>query len=210
MPASTLGLVTRRARSLLDADLAMLVLPAPDEDNTLVVRVADGLAARELLGSTLPADHSMAGLAMRDREPALIADGSKDPRLFRPPAWPHDIGATLIVPLHARGETLGSMTIARQRGRPRFLTSDVTFMKTFAAHATLAMADARQQEELRLLRSVEERERMADSLRDTVASRRYSVGLTLHVLLQSDLSQGAHGADLERDRRARRDDCRAA
>ena len=113
MPASTLGLVTRRARSLLDADLAMLVLPAPDEDNTLVVRVADGLAARELLGSTLPADHSMAGLAMRDREPALIADGSKDPRLFRPPAWPHDIGATLIVPLHARGETLGSMTIAR-------------------------------------------------------------------------------------------------
>ncbi|HEY5173304.1 MAG TPA: GAF domain-containing protein, partial [Acidimicrobiia bacterium] len=185
----TLGLVTRRARSLLDADLAMLVLPALDQENTLVVHVAEGLAARELLGSALPADHSMAGLAMREREPALIADGSKDPRLFRPPAWPADIGATLIVPLHARGETVGSMTIAKRRGRSMFLASDVTLMKAFAAHATLAITDARQQEQLRSLRDLEEREAMAESLRDTVVNRLYNVGLTLHVLLQPDLPE---------------------
>ncbi len=183
----TLDLVTRYARRLLDADLAMLVLPSLEEDNALVVRVADGLAARALVGSTLPTDDSMSGRAMREREPALVADGSKDPRLFRPPAWPDDIGATLIVPLHARGETLGSLTIAKRRGQPMFLASDVTFMKTFAAHATLAIADARQQERLRSLQVLEERDRLADSLRDTVANRLYDVSLTLHLLLQSEL-----------------------
>jgi PAS domain S-box-containing protein len=187
----TLELVTRRARALLDADLAMLVLPDVNVEGELVIRVADGLAARQLVGSMLPADRSMAGIAMREHEPALITDGSKDPRLFRPPAWPHDIGPTLVVPLHARGETVGSMTIARRRGRPMFLASDVTFMKTFAAHATLAISDVRQQEHLRLLRTLDERDRMADMIKDTVVNRLFSVGLTLHVLLQHDLPEGS-------------------
>jgi PAS domain S-box-containing protein len=186
----TLDLVTRRARALLDADLVMLVLPDGNVEGELVVQVADGLAAGQLVGSMLPADSSMAGIAMREHEPALIADGSKDPRLFRPPAWPHDIGPTLVVPLHARGQTVGSMTIARCGGRPMFLASDVTLMKTFAAHATLAIADLRRQENLRLLRALDERDRMAETLKDTVVNRLYSVGLTLHVLLQHDLPEG--------------------
>jgi signal transduction histidine kinase len=82
------------------------------------------------------------------------------------------------------------MTIARCGGRPMFLASDVTLMKTFAAHATLAIADVRRQENLRLLRALDERDRMADTLKDTVVNRLYSVGLTLHVLLQHDLPEG--------------------
>jgi GAF domain-containing protein len=187
----TLDLVTRRARTLLDADLALLVLPDPRVEGELVVQVADGLAAQALVGSMLPTDHSMAGAAMREHEPALIADGAKDPRLFRPPAWPHDIGATLVVPLHARGETVGSMTIARLRGRPMFVASDITYMKTFAAHATIAIADVREQEHLRLLRALDERDRMADTIKDTVVKGLYSVGLTLHVLLQLELPDDA-------------------
>jgi signal transduction histidine kinase len=148
----TLRLVTNRARVLLDADLAMLVLPAPETgdadqlEDVLVVQVADGLAARALEGSSLPTHHSMAGFTMREREPVLIADGSKDPRLFRPPAWPSDLGATLIVPLHARGVTVGVLTIARRRGRPMFLASDISFMTSFAEKATLAITFAKTQE----------------------------------------------------------------
>ena len=44
----TLQLVTARARGLLDADLAMLVVPDPDDAGSLLVRVADGLAAEGL------------------------------------------------------------------------------------------------------------------------------------------------------------------
>jgi PAS domain S-box-containing protein len=183
----TLDLVTRRARALLDADLAMLVLPDRDETSLLVVHVADGLAARELRGSTLPVDHSMSGLAMREREPALIDDGGKDPRLFRPPGWPEDIGPTLIVPLHSRGETLGSITIAKRRGRPMFLASDVIFITTFATHATLAISEARHQEERRFLRTLAERDQLAGSMSDTVIHRLHSVGLTLHVMLQHEI-----------------------
>jgi PAS domain S-box-containing protein len=182
----TLELVTTRARTLLDADLAMLLLPDRDDPDSLVVHIADGLGARELQGSTLPVDRSMSGLAMRDHEPALVADGGKDPRFFRPAGWPDDIGATLIVPLYSRGESLGSVTIAKRRGQRMFDPSDVTLMKTFAAHATLAITEARHREEMRRMRALAERERLADSIRDTVVNRLYSVGLTLHVLLQHE------------------------
>jgi PAS domain S-box-containing protein len=141
----TLRLLTRRARAVLDADLAVLVLPATDDEDTLVVHVADGLAASELLGSPLPTSDSMTELTMRNREPVLIADGSKDPRLSHPPAWPAEMGATLIVPLHARGRTVGCMTIAKHRDRPMFTASDVTFMTTFAEKATLAITFAKAQ-----------------------------------------------------------------
>jgi PAS domain S-box-containing protein len=141
----TLRLLTRRARALLDADLAVLVLPAVDDEDTLVVHVADGLAASELLGSRLPASDAMTELTMRNREPVLIADGSKDSRLSHPPAWPAEMGATLIVPLHARGRTVGCMTIAKHRDRPMFAASDITFMTTFAEKATLAITFAKAQ-----------------------------------------------------------------
>jgi GAF domain-containing protein len=183
----TLDLVTRRARALLDADLAMLVLPDADDPDLLVVHVADGLAARELRGSTIPVNHSMSGVAMREREPALIDDGGKDPRLFRPPGWPDNIGPTLVVPLHSRGESLGSITIAKRRGRPMFLAADVILTKTFAAHATLAISEARHQEERRFLRALAERDRLAGSMSDTVVNRLYNVGLSLHVILQHEL-----------------------
>jgi PAS domain S-box-containing protein len=141
----TLRLLTRRARAVLDADLAVLVLPAADDEDTLVVHVADGLAASELLGSPLPSSDSMTELTMRNREPVLIADGSNDPRLSHPPAWPAEMGATLIIPLHARGKTVGCMTIARHRDRPMFTASDITFMTTFAEKATLAITFAKAQ-----------------------------------------------------------------
>ena len=141
----TLRLLTRRARAVLDADLAVLVLPTSDDEDTLVVHVADGLAASELLGSPLPSSDSMTELTMRNREPVLIADGSNDPRLSHPPAWPADMGATLIIPLHARGKTVGCMTIAKHRDRPMFTASDITFMTTFAEKATLAITFAKAQ-----------------------------------------------------------------
>jgi signal transduction histidine kinase len=45
--------------------------------------------------------------------------------------------------------------------------------------------------ELRYVRALAERERLADSIRDTVVNRLYGVGLTLHVLLQHELTPAA-------------------
>ncbi len=134
----TLRTVSTHARTLLDADLAALALPTEDAE-ILMFRLCDGYGAEALEGSTVRADASLSGSVMREREPALLADASTDLKLHRPPTWPADIGPALFVPLHARGDTLGSLIVAKRRGRPMFRVGDVMLINTFAAQAALAL-----------------------------------------------------------------------
>jgi GAF domain-containing protein len=184
----TLRTITQHARSLLEADLAVLALPA-DDAATLVFRVCDGHGAAELESSTVPFDSSLSGAVVREQQPVLLTDASTDPRLHRPDAWPMDIGPALFVPLRAREGMLGSLILARRHGRPMFRVNDVVLMNTFVVQAALALADARSQDARRALRVLEERERVAAAMRDTVVSRVSGASLTLHTLLQSELSE---------------------
>ncbi|HTL85556.1 MAG TPA: PAS domain S-box protein, partial [Acidimicrobiia bacterium] len=184
---NTLRTISSCARSLLDADLAVLALP--EDDQTLMFRVCDGKGAIELEGSTVPLEASLSGSVMRAGEPALLADASNDPRLIRPATWPDEIGPALFVPLRAREEVLGSLIVAKLKGRSMFRVDDVMLMSTFAAQAALAVADARSQDELRALRVFQERDRVATAMSDTVISKVSSASLMLHTLLQGDLPE---------------------
>ncbi|HYL51325.1 MAG TPA: PAS domain S-box protein [Acidimicrobiia bacterium] len=185
----TLRTISSHARSLLDADLAALAVPADDDPETLVFRVCEGHGADALEGSTVRADASLSGAVMREQEPALLTDASTDPRFHRPAAWPDGMGPALFVPLHARDDTLGSLIVAKRRGRPMFRVNDVLLMSTFAAQAALALTDARAQDALRGLRVLEDRDRVAAAMRDTVVSRVSGASLTLHTVLQGDLAE---------------------
>ena len=189
----TLRTISSHARSLLDADLAALVVPT-DDVTVLVFRVCSGHGAESLEGATVPDDASLSGAVMRERESALLTDAATDPRLHRPDEWPADIGPALFVPLHAREDTLGSLIVARRQGRPMFRVNDVLLMKTFAAQAALALADARSQDALRALQVLEDRDRVAAAMRDTVVSRVSGTSLTLHTLLQGGLAGVAPGS----------------
>jgi signal transduction histidine kinase len=70
-----------------------------------------------------------------------------------------------------------------------FRVNDVLLMNTFAAQAALALADSRRQDALRALRVLEDRDRVAAAMRDTVVSRVSGVSLTLHALLQSEMPE---------------------
>jgi PAS domain S-box-containing protein len=143
---ATLRLVTERARVLLGGDFAILVTRDPGDDDMLVVRAADGQIGEALLGTRHPPEDSKLGWSIRHDDIALVIDGSTDPRLFRPPLWPTGIGATLVVPLRARGETIGSIVIAKCSGLPMFEPADIAFIRAFATHATLAITFGRTQE----------------------------------------------------------------
>ncbi len=184
----TLRTISGHARRLLDADLATLAL-ATDDVETLMFRVCDGDGADALEGSTVRADASLSGAVMREREPALLADASTDSRFHRPAAWPDNMGPALFVPLHARDNTLGSLIVAKRRGRPMFRANDVLLMNTFAAQAALALADSRRQDALRALRVLEDRDRVAAAMRDTVVSRVSGASLTLHAMLQAEMPE---------------------
>ncbi|HEU5055405.1 MAG TPA: GAF domain-containing protein [Kofleriaceae bacterium] len=58
------------------------------------------------------------------------------------------IGTLLVVPLRARGALLGTMTTSRRRGAPGYTPDDLALLEDLAARAGLAIANARQHEEL--------------------------------------------------------------
>jgi PAS domain S-box-containing protein len=187
----TFRAITHHARGLVKADYAMLTVPT-DDGTALVMRIVDAEGAAGLEGSVVPLDSSMAGTVIRDREPQLLVDASTDPRMFRPLGWPEDAGPALFVPMHAGDEILGSLTVANRHGRDLFTVADIARVKAFAAHASVALENARRQEAINRLSTLDEdRQRVADAVHDTVIGRVSSVSLRLHGLLRDDLSPEA-------------------
>ena len=183
----TFRAIAQHARRLVNADYAMLTVPN-DDGSALVMRAVDGDGLGALEGSILPVDASMAAAVIRGREPELLTDASTDPRMFRPADWPRDAGPALFVPMHAGDEILGSLTVANRHGRSLFTTGDIARVKTFAAHASVALADTRRQAAINRLSALDEdRRRVADALLDTVVGRISSASLRLHGLLRDDL-----------------------
>jgi PAS domain S-box-containing protein len=187
----TFRAIIHHARRLVNADYAMLTVPAADR-SSLVIQVVDAEGVDGLEGSVVPLDSSMAGAVIRDREPQMLADASTDARMFRPPGWPRDAGPALFVPMHAGEEVLGSLTVANRQHRPLFTVADIARVRTFAAHASVALENARRQEAINRLEVLDEdRQRVAAALHDTVIGRVSSVSLHLHSLLRDDLSPAA-------------------
>lgn len=180
--------IARHARTLVGADYAMLTTP-DDDGSALVMRVVDGEGIAALEGNAVPLDASMAGEVIRDREPQLLADASTDERMFRPPGWPADAGPALFVPMYAGSDILGSLIVVKRRGRSLFTVGDIARVRTFAAHAAVALENARRQEALNRIAVLDEdRQRVAGAVHDTVIGRVSSVSLRLHGLLRDNVS----------------------
>jgi PAS domain S-box-containing protein len=180
--------IARHARNLVKSDYAMLTTPNED-GSALVMRVAEGDGVAALEGSAVPIEASMAGEVIRDREPQLLVDSSSDPRMYRPPGWPADAGPALFVPLYAGSEIVGSLTVVNRRGRGLFTVADIARARAFAAHAAVALQNARNQEALNRMNALDEdRERVATAVHDTVIGRVSCVSLRLHGLLRDDVS----------------------
>jgi PAS domain S-box-containing protein len=185
----TFRAIIGHARRLVNADYAILTVPTADR-SSLVMRVVDGVDGLE--GSIVPLGSSMAGAVIRDREPQMLADASTDPRMFRPPGWPDDAGPALFVPMHAGEEMLGSLIVASRRHNPMFTVDDIARVKAFAAHASVALENARTQEALNRLNVLDEdRRRVGSVVQDTVIGRMSSVSLHLHSTLRNDLPSAA-------------------
>ena len=73
-----------------------------------------------------------------------------------------------------------------------FGIADIARIKTFAAHAAVALEDSRRQEALNRLNVLDEdRQRVAAALHDTVIGRMSRVSLGLHTMLRDDLAPEA-------------------
>jgi signal transduction histidine kinase len=126
----------------------------------------------------LPRTHGMLGAMLESAEPFRTPDIHTDPR-FRgwwPRAHP-DMRSFLGVPIRSRGGVLGAFYLTEKEGAAEFSEADERLIVLLAAHAAIAIENARLHERSRELSIVEERNRLARELHDSVTQQLFGVVL---------------------------------
>jgi len=124
-----------------------------------------------------PRGHGILGLIIRENRSLRIDDLTADSRRFGFPAH-HPVMRTFLgVPVTIHGRTIGNLYLVDKPGG--FTEADQAIVETFAAHAAIAMENARLHEQVQRLAIVEERERIGKDLHDGVIQAIYAVGLSL-------------------------------
>jgi signal transduction histidine kinase len=172
-----LQLVADRARELVDADLATVALPAGADD--LSIGVVSGVAAAELQGRRFPIADSISGEVLRTGERIVLTDAAADHRVSQPQVSVGAIGPAIWIPLTANGEPVGALSLARLGGAPPFSEAELELVQLFAAHASVILEVDRGRDDVRRLSILEDQERIARDLHDTVIQRLFATGLSL-------------------------------
>jgi signal transduction histidine kinase len=194
------------ARELADARYA--ALGVPDEEGAFAQFITSGMSDEliEAMGP-LPRTHGLLGAMLESEQAYRTSDIRRDPR-FRgwwPAAHP-DMRSFLGVPIVSRTGIIGAIYLTDKIGAGDFTEDDERLIQTFAAHASVAIENARLFERSRELSIVEERTRVARELHDSVNQQLFSLVLTAEAadtLLERDPA-AAH-VQLERLRELAKD-----
>lgn len=175
---AVLQLIVDRVRDLADADYAALGISHPD--GVIERFITSGLTEdeRERIGA-LPHGYGLLGLIIREGETFRIPDIATDPRRHGFPPNHPEMHSFLGVPITVKRQAVGDLYLTNKRGEAEFSMDDQRLVERFAAHAGLAIENARLSERVQALAVVEERERIGRDLHDGVIQRMYGVALGL-------------------------------
>ncbi len=169
-----LQMIVRSARSLAGARYA--ALGVPDDAGGFAEFLVAGLTAREQAAiGPLPRQHGLLGVMLRDGRPLRLADIRKDPRFWGWPAAHPELTDVLGVPIRQGEAILGFIFAACKSVPGGFTERDERVVGLFAAHAAIALTNARLYERGRELSVLEERARLARDLHDAVSQKLFSV-----------------------------------
>jgi signal transduction histidine kinase len=178
-PGEVLAGITRQARELSGADLAMLALPGED-GRRLTVAYAEGDGAEAVRGLVLPAGQSLSGQVLATGEPLTSEDFGADERAARAARDAmNQIGPAVVFPLGAPGNVRGVLTVGRRHGALPFPQAQAEVVASFAAQAGVALELDASRVEAERLSLLEDRDRIAQDLHDLVIQRLYATGMSL-------------------------------
>ena len=132
-----------------------------------------------------PTGAGVFNMPLRTGRPLRVDHVPDHPQSVGTPHGHPPIGPFLGVPLKAKEHILGTLFVANIIGGTPFTPDDEELLVAFAAHAAVAIHNARlyrQAEELAILR---ERERLAIDLHDTVAQLFFSIGMEAERLVNA-------------------------
>jgi signal transduction histidine kinase len=169
--------LVRSARELAGARYAALGIP--DGEGAFAQFITEGMSD-ELIAAMgpLPRTHGLLGAMLESPESYRTSDIRQDPR-FRgwwPRAHPQ-MRSFLGVPIVARGSVIAAFYATDKEGADEFSADDQRMIEMLAAHAAVAIENARLLERSRELSIVEERNRLARELHDSVSQKLFGLVL---------------------------------
>jgi signal transduction histidine kinase len=168
-----LQMIVRSARSLAGARYA--ALGVPDEAGSFAEFLVDGLSPAEQAAiGPLPHQHGMLGVVLREGKPVRLDDIRADPRFWGWPAAHPELMDVLGVPIKDGNQILGFIFAACKNAPGGFTERDEALVSLFAAHAAIALTNARLYEHGRELSVLQERARLARDLHDAVSQKLFS------------------------------------
>ena len=165
------------ARQLVGARYA--ALGVPDDDGSFAEFVVDGITDEQMRDiGPLPRQHGLLGVMLSQPRPVRLTDIRQHPQFgWWPDAHPV-LDAFLGMPIVDGDEILGELFLANKRTPGGFTAEDEELLRLLAAHAAIALVNARLYERSRELSIMEERNRIAHELHDAVTQKLFSLRLT--------------------------------
>ena len=127
----------------------------------------------------LPEGHGILGLLIVDAKPLRLPDLREHPDSFGFPPHHPPMRSFLGVPIRVRDEVFGNLYLTDKRGSETFSDLDEELVVALAAAAGVAIENARLQARLHDMALVQDRERIARDLHDTVIQRLFATGMSL-------------------------------
>jgi len=182
---SVLRHIVESATALLDARYGALgVLDVAGKGLSEFVYV--GMSAEQVAGiGRLPEGHGILGLLILEPEPLRLGVLGDHPDSFGFPANHPPMGSFLGVPIRVRGQVFGNLYLTDKRGAAEFSEEDEVLAVALAGAAGIAIENSRLAARVRELSLVEDRERIAADLHDTVIQRLFATGLGLQATVRT-------------------------
>ncbi len=172
--------IANRALAIAAADSVGILLA--DSDTSLRVTASHGENAAEVRGSILPIEGTAAGDAFSTGQTQRVDDASSDARVHVDVLEGSAPGEAVYVPLTGQGTCLGVLRVGRTKGAALFDDREIGIVEAFAHQAALAVELGRSRDDRDTLGRLEDRERIARNLHDTVIQRLFAVGMMLQAI----------------------------
>lgn len=174
----TISLILRRAGDLADAPVVWLATELAGE---LEISAAIGPGSERLLGTHLSATTSRSAKVLASGELDFVEDLASAANVPQGAAE-LDLGPAVYLPLAGESRPAGVLVVARPRSAPPFEDGAVQAVRLFSAAAAVALALGDTRHQLERLRLIEEDERIARDLHDTIVQRAFAVGMSLEAV----------------------------
>ena len=170
--------IAHLARQLVSARYAALGIP--DANGGLSEFLTSGMDEAQIAQMEhLPKGIGLLGELMRSTKPIRVVRIADDPRSVGFCKNHPVMTSFLGVPVISKGVLLGTLYLTDKIGAAEFSEDDEQLVVMLAAHAAIAIENARLYQQVQRLAVLEERERIGMDLHDGIIQSIYAVGLIL-------------------------------